>query len=62
MVYTVEMASHGVIYIHIVMKSGTGRQAISRFSFSNLNVCEVGITDGKEVYTHSALLRWAQVA
>jgi hypothetical protein len=31
------------------MKIGTGFQAILRFCLSNMNVCNVGITDGKEL-------------
>jgi hypothetical protein len=42
------------------MKIVTGVQGILRFCLSNLNGCNVGITDGKE--TRSAPLRLAQVA
>jgi hypothetical protein len=46
-----------MIYIPVSMKIGTGILAISRFSPNNLNGCEVGITDEKELC--SAPLRWA---
>jgi hypothetical protein len=60
MMDTVEMASHGMIYIPLFTKISTGIQAISRISLSNLNGCKIGITDGKELYI--VPLRWAQVA
>jgi hypothetical protein len=31
------------------MKTGTGVQAILRFSLSNLKGCSVGITDGRDL-------------
>jgi hypothetical protein len=49
-------ASGGMIYMTI----GTGGQAILEFSFRNLKVCNVGITDMNNLL--SMPLRWAQVA
>jgi hypothetical protein len=46
MMYAVEMASCGTIYIPSFMKTGMSIQAILRFCLSNLNGCNVGITDG----------------
>jgi hypothetical protein len=46
MMYAVEMASCGMIYITGFMKIGTGVQAILRFCLSNLKGCNVGITGG----------------
>jgi hypothetical protein len=43
------MASGGMIYIASFMKIGTGLQAILTFCFSNLNGCNVGITDGRDL-------------
>jgi hypothetical protein len=57
MIYTVEMASCGVIYLPSFMKIGTGIQAILRFCLSNLNACNVGITNRRNLC--SLLLRWA---
>jgi hypothetical protein len=45
MKYTVEMAPDGMIYLPRFMKFCTGVQAILRFHLSNLNGCNVGITD-----------------
>jgi hypothetical protein len=47
--YAVEMASCG-------MRSGMGVQAILRSCLSNLNGCNVGITDGRDL--RSVPLRW----
>jgi hypothetical protein len=47
--YTVEMASRGVIYLSSFMQIGAGVQAILRFSLSNSKGCNVGITDGSEL-------------
>jgi hypothetical protein len=41
--YTVEMASCGVIYLPSFMKTGTGVEAILRFCLNNLNGCDVHI-------------------
>jgi hypothetical protein len=49
MKYSVEKASCGTIYIPSFMMNGAGVQSIIRFSLSNLNGCNVGITDGKEL-------------
>jgi hypothetical protein len=45
MMYVIEMASCGMIYLSSFMKIGAGVQAILRFYFRNLRVCDVGITD-----------------
>jgi hypothetical protein len=60
--YTVEMASCGMILLYIpsFMTITTGVQALLRFYFRNLRGCNVGITDGRDL--RSAPLRWAQVA
>jgi hypothetical protein len=42
------------------MDTGKCIQAILRFDFSNLNGCNVGITEGK--YLGSVPMRWAQAA
>jgi hypothetical protein len=47
MEYAAEMASCGMINIPSCMKIGTGFPAILRFCLRNLNVFNVGITDGK---------------
>jgi hypothetical protein len=44
-----EMGSGGMMYIRSLMKTGTGVQAILRFCLSNLNGCNVGITDGRDL-------------
>jgi hypothetical protein len=46
--YTVEMASCGIIYLPRFMKIGTGIQATLRFSLRNLR-CNVGITDWRDL-------------
>jgi hypothetical protein len=45
------MASGGMIYIYVssCMKIGTGVQAIVGFILKNLIVCNVGITDGRDL-------------
>jgi hypothetical protein len=48
MMHTVEMASCGIIYIPRFLKVGMGFQAILRVFLSNLNGCNVCITDGEE--------------
>jgi hypothetical protein len=58
--YAIEMPSCGMIFLQSFTKIGTGIQAILRFCFSNLNGYNIGIIDGKELW--SAPLRWAQVA
>jgi hypothetical protein len=45
MMYTVEMASCGMIHLASIMKIGIEVEAILRFCLSNLNSCNVGITD-----------------
>jgi hypothetical protein len=47
--YTIEMASGGMIYIPSFMKIATGVKAILRFQFGNLRGCNVGITDGRHL-------------
>jgi hypothetical protein len=42
-----EASSRGVVYLPNFMNIGTGVQAISRFCFSDLNECNVGITEEK---------------
>jgi hypothetical protein len=46
--YAADMPSCGMIYIPSFMKIGTGVQAV-RFCFSNLNDCNVGITEGRDL-------------
>jgi uncharacterized protein YraI len=58
--YAVEMASCGMISLPSFMKIAAGVQAILRFCLRNLRVCNVRITDGREL--GNAPLRWAQVA
>jgi hypothetical protein len=48
MMYTIEMASGGMIYIPSFMKIGIGVQAILRFRLRNLRGCNV-ITDGRNL-------------
>jgi hypothetical protein len=57
--YAVEMDSCWMIYVPRFMKIGTDLQAISRFYLSNLNGCNVGITE-ERVFLFTPL-RWAQV-
>jgi hypothetical protein len=47
--YTVEMASCGMICLASFMKTDSGVQAIVRFCLRNFNGCNVGITDGREL-------------
>jgi hypothetical protein len=47
MIYAIEMASCGVIFLLSFMKVGTDLQAMLRFCLSNVNGCNVGITVGK---------------
>jgi hypothetical protein len=49
MVYAVEMASFGMICIPNFMKIVYGVQAVLKFFLSNLNLCDVDVTDGKEL-------------
>jgi hypothetical protein len=44
--YTIEMASCGMIYIPSFVKIGTSIQAILRFCLRDLRGCNVGTTDG----------------
>jgi uncharacterized protein YraI len=47
--YAVEMASCCMIYIPSFMKIGTVVQAMLRFCLRNLNGCDVGINDGRDL-------------
>jgi hypothetical protein len=59
-VYAVEIPSSPIIFLSSFMKVGTGVQAILRFRLSNLDGCNIGITNGR--YLRSVSLEWAQVA
>jgi uncharacterized protein YraI len=60
MEYAVEMASCSMIFLPSFMKINKGVQALFRFCLSNMNGCNVGSTNGKDL--SNAPLRWAQVA
>jgi hypothetical protein len=47
--YAVAMASCGMTYLPSFMKIGTGVQGILRFRLSNLNGCNAGFTDGRDL-------------
>jgi hypothetical protein len=49
MMYAVEMASCGMIYLPSFMKIGTGVQAKLTFRLRNFRGCYVGITDGRDL-------------
>jgi hypothetical protein len=49
MMYSVQITSCGMICLPSFMKIGTGIQAILRFRLSNLNGCNDGITDGRDL-------------
>jgi hypothetical protein len=49
MMYTVEMASCGIIRLQSFMKIGTDIQAILRFCLRNMRGCNIDITDGKDL-------------
>jgi hypothetical protein len=49
MMYAIEMAVCGMINIPSFRKLGTGVQAILRLCLSNLNGCDVGINDGRDL-------------
>jgi hypothetical protein len=49
MMYAIEMASCGMIYLPSSMKIATGVQEILRFCLRNLTGCNVGITDGRNL-------------
>jgi hypothetical protein len=61
MMYTVEMASCGMIYLLSFLKTGTGIQAILRFCLRNVRGCNVGITEGGGGDFLTTPLRWTQV-
>jgi hypothetical protein len=48
MMYSVEIASCGMIHVPSFMKIGTCVQAILMFFLSNFNGCNVGITDERD--------------
>jgi hypothetical protein len=48
MIYAVEMASYGMIYLPFFKKINTGFQTILRFCFSNLKNCD-DITKGRDL-------------
>jgi hypothetical protein len=47
--YTVEMPSCDTIFLPNFINIGAGFQVILWFRFSNLNNCNIDITDGKEL-------------
>jgi hypothetical protein len=55
MMYHVQMASCGLIFLPSFMKIGKCFRAIIRFGLSNMNDCNVGIIEGKKL--RSAPLR-----
>jgi hypothetical protein len=44
--YCVEWASCGTVYLPRFIKIGTGDQVILRLCLSNINGCNIGVTDG----------------
>jgi uncharacterized protein YraI len=60
MMYAVEMALSGMIYLPSFLKIDTGVQAILRLCLRNLKGCNVGITDRRGLW--STPLRWLHVA
>jgi hypothetical protein len=59
MIYVVDMASCGMIYIPSFIKISTVFRAILRLYLRNMRRCNVGITEGR--YLRITPLRWAQV-
>jgi uncharacterized protein YraI len=57
MMYAIERASCGMMYVPSFMKIAAGVQAILRFCVRNLKGCNVSITNGRDL--RSAPLRWA---
>jgi uncharacterized protein YraI len=47
--YTVEAGSGGTIHVPSYMKIGAGFQTTLRFCVNNLEGCNVGITDDKDL-------------
>jgi hypothetical protein len=47
--YAVQMASCCILQLPSFMKIGTAVQAILRFCLSNLNGCNVGVPDGRDL-------------
>jgi hypothetical protein len=54
------MGSGSIIYVLSFIKIDKGIQAILQFCLRNLNDCNAGITDGRNL--RSAPFRWARVA
>jgi hypothetical protein len=46
---SVETASCGMIYVPSLMKIGAGDQAILRFCLRNLRVCNVSVTNWRDL-------------
>jgi hypothetical protein len=44
-----EMASCGIIHVPSEMKIGAAIQAILRYCLRNVRVCNIGITDGRDL-------------
>jgi hypothetical protein len=53
MTYAVGMASCGMIYVPSFMKIGTGVQAVLKLCLRNLRGCNVGITDGRDLFNYA---------
>jgi hypothetical protein len=49
MKYAIQMGLSGMIYVPSFLKIGAGIQAILRFWLSNLNGCNAGITDVRDL-------------
>jgi hypothetical protein len=47
--YAAVINSCGIIYISSCMKIDAGVQALLRFSFENLRICNDGITEGRDL-------------
>jgi hypothetical protein len=48
-IYVVELATYGKIYLPSFMKVSRGVQAILRFRFSNFKDFNIGITDERDL-------------
>jgi hypothetical protein len=53
MMYAIQMASCGMIYLRSFVKIGTGVQSILRFCLRNLTGCNIGITDGRDFFNYA---------
>jgi hypothetical protein len=60
LMYATEMASGGMIHIPSLMMISSDIHVILRFCLSNLNDCNICITDERDLW--SASLRWLHVA